>query len=70
MICPTCKAEGQTSRVDIGGGATTDMWSAPYYDEAGVYHHHDLNTTTWVYDCSRGHRWTAAQRKKCPAGDY
>ena len=33
----------------------TLMYSAPYYDENGVYHHEDPNVYTTEYECSLGH---------------
>lgn len=67
MICQTCKAEGQKSIVTPSHGGTTAMYCQPFYDENGVYHHHDSNTTTTGYTCSRGHRWSeVAPKPKCP----
>jgi len=43
------------------------MRCSPYYDEDGVYHHHDTNITTSSYSCSNGHEWTTKSRGKCPA---
>lgn len=67
VICPTCKSEGKKSYVTPGGRMTTDMFYPPYYDEDGVYHHHDRNTVTADYSCSRGHQWTENQRNQCPS---
>ena len=67
VICATCKAEGQTSTITVGGGMVTSVYYPPYYDEAGVYHSHDANAATFNYACSRGHRWKGAvPPPKCP----
>ena len=65
--CPECKASGLKSRVTPHGGSRTLMRCSPYYDEDGVYHHHDTNITTSSYSCSNGHEWTTKSRGKCPA---
>lgn len=66
MKCPTCVAEGKTSRVYPLGGFVTCMASYPYYDEAGNYHHHDPNTHTGSYQCSEGHKWSDSSKSPCP----
>jgi len=68
--CPTCEAEGRRSRAYPGITYTTDMYFAPYYDEDGVYHHHDANSRTSSYRCSNGHEWMEAGVWECPAGDW
>ena len=46
----------------------TAMASAPFYDEKGEYHNHDLNTQTTGYSCSNGHRFVIAARATCWCG--
>lgn len=67
MICPTCQAEGKTSTIRIGERMTTLMYCAPFYDEQGAYHHHDLNIKTQSYSCSQGHAWDEKSRTPCPS---
>ena len=57
MICPTCAAAGEMSRIEIGPSSRTCMHCAPFYDEQGRLHDHDANTTRTVLRCSRGHEW-------------
>lgn len=66
MKCETCVNEGKTSRVFPEGGYETLMYCSPYYDEQGKLHHHDMNTCTYGYHCSNGHRWHKSVRKPCP----
>jgi len=68
MICPTCNVEGKTSRVTIGRGSVTLVYSAPFYDEQGKFHKHDTNTHTQEYTCSNGHRWTEQSKNECWCG--
>lgn len=58
MICEECKAQNLTSNVYPGVSTSTLMWCQPFYDEKGVYHDHDRNTSTTDYRCSNGHKWT------------
>lgn len=67
MKCPTCIAEGRTSRVTPGFTSSTLMGWSPYYDEAGVYHSHDPNERRQSLSCSNGHRWTDVRVVPCPA---
>lgn len=66
MKCPRCVGEGKRSQVYAGGGFSTLVACQPFYDEDGIYHSHDLNTQTWNYSCSNGHRWTVSGTSKCP----
>ena len=68
MICATCKATNQTSRVFTRGGSTTAAHYQPFYDEDGNYHHHDGNVRTASYECSNGHRWTEQSTGSCWCG--
>lgn len=67
MICQKCKDEGLKSRVYGGIGSVTLVYYPPFYDEDGVYHSHDGNTSTAGYNCSNGHRWTVKSNGWCPA---
>src|SRR2546430_16577299 len=66
MKCNECIKEGKTSKVYPQGGTSTLMYCPPFYDEAGVYHHHDCNVKTFLYRCSRGHTWIEKQDPMCP----
>lgn len=66
MICPKCKELGEKSRVYGGTGMTTCAYYTPYWDEEGVYHHHDGNRHTYSYNCSNGHSITVTGTGKCP----
>jgi hypothetical protein len=66
MICPECKAEGETSQIIPLAGLRTDMAFYPYFDEVGSYHSHDPNYSTMGYECSRGHKWNEKVINKCP----
>ncbi len=68
MKCPQCVKEGKRSTVTPGFSSTTAMYCAPYYDEDGKHHHHDLNMTTTGYACSNGHEWTEGKRGSCWCG--
>lgn len=67
MICETCKGEGEKSSVTCHGAVTTCMGYYPYWDEDGVYHNHDPNSTRSIYKCSRGHEFSKTQLNRCPA---
>lgn len=67
MKCPTCVEQGERSTVTEGGGTTTLMGFSPFYDEDGVRHFHDGNTTTTSYRCSRGHSWSEKSKHRCSA---
>ena len=69
MKCPFCEKEGKTSRLYPGGEMSTLLHCSPFYDEAGVYHHHDSNQITRDYRCSEGHRYYTTSKNKCPAKD-
>jgi hypothetical protein len=66
MICSKCKEEGRKSIVRGGIGSSTCIYCPPYYDEEGVYHHHDDNWRSYEYTCSNGHRITVSSTGKCP----
>lgn len=68
MKCPVCIEEGEKSTLRDLGGSSTLMYYAPYYDEDGVYHHHDGNMTSSMFACSRGHTVTIARSGSCHCG--
>lgn len=70
MKCPVCIEKGLKSSVYPGGGSCTAMYCAPYYDKDGKYHNHDMNTSTFGYSCSRGHRWSVSSNGSCPSCDF
>ncbi len=70
MKCPTCVEEGEKSKIFPLGSSMTLMYCAPFYDEEGVYHHHDGNIITSEYRCSREHHWVEKRNPSCPAGDW
>lgn len=70
MICKECQKANQKSRISILGVATTDMLCPSYYDEEGVYHHHDINIITESFQCSNNHRWTTGKHPRCPSCDW
>ena len=69
MKCPVCTQLGLRSKVFQGIGSCTLLHCPPYYDEDGVYHNHDWNSTTYGYTCSQGHEWATSVKRGCPAGD-
>jgi len=70
MKCSECITEGKKSRITPGMSSTTLMYCAPYYDEEGLYHHHDSNITTTSYSCSNGHRWSNSHTGQCGSCDW
>ena len=68
MNCPTCDGE----LIFDGGGWTTLMGFSEHFDDAGVVHSHDPNTTTGSGYCHRGHRWAIVGTVACLAAgcDY
>jgi len=70
MICEKCKEQGLKSTVRILPGTSTLMYSAPFYDENGVYHDHDPNHHSGGYRCSNGHQWRVSYQASCPNCDY
>jgi len=66
MICTECQANNLKSFVYPSGQTVTAMYCQPYYDENGVYHHHDMNTFRTQYNCSNGHSWSEATTGSCP----
>lgn len=70
MICKQCKEEGKQSIVYPGMSTQTCMSYYPFYDENGVYHHHDGNTIFYDYKCSNGHEFTETSKIRCPSCDW
>jgi hypothetical protein len=67
--CPTCVAEGETSKVvwREEGPSTSIPWQ-PFTDENGWVHEHDPNANMHIFECTRGHEWSGIQRKACWCG--
>lgn len=66
MKCPECQKDGEKSKVYVPTcGMRTLMGWQSFWDEDGNYHSHDLNTTTTIYSCSRGHEWTVKSKDPC-----
>lgn len=67
MRCATCVSEGRESRVHNRGMRRTLLaGGGEFFDEKGVRHYHDPNTTTTRYECSNGHTWEENTRAQCP----
>ena len=66
MKCLECVKEGKKSCVRINPFSTQFGHFPPFWDEEGVYHVHDTNTTTQYYRCDRGHSWSENVPNKCP----
>lgn len=64
--CPECAAQDQRSRIYPGCTVVTAMCTDYYYDEDGVFHHHDPNVRSTDYTCSNGHRWFDSVIPECP----
>ena len=61
MICPICDGE-----LILGGGEITSMGFSKHFDDDGVVHSHDPNTTTGIGRCHKGHRWSIFGTVACP----
>lgn len=69
MMCSQCVAEGKRSSIREGLGTRTLVYCAPFYDEDGKYHIHDMNMNYKAYSCSNGHTWNAVkERSSCWCG--
>jgi hypothetical protein len=67
MICQFCKDDGERSRITIGGGCSSALTHAPYYDEDGEW----VQPPSEVWDmtgyrCSRGHDWRVRRQHGKP----
>lgn len=66
MKCEKCAAFGDKSKVYSDGASSTliggggEMW-----DEDGVSHYHNPNTTSTGYHCNKGHRWSIKGKSPC-----
>jgi hypothetical protein len=68
MRCTECVESGVASKVyDCGATRTCMGGGGPYWDEEGVRHQHDSNTTTTGFRCSQGHMWVTKSMQACPA---
>jgi len=68
MICPVCKENNEKSTVRDYGGTSTLMGNPSYYDEDGVYHHHDTNNRRHNFECSNEHKFmTIRKGSPCPS---
>lgn len=67
-VCSVCESQGVKYQIrSSGGGTRTKVANIPYWDEDGVYHHHDSNKATHKYKCSNGHLIERVQYgKDCP----
>jgi len=69
MKCRKCREYGAKSVVFFPGTpVSTDGENAPFYDKQGRLHHHDSNSVTALYRCSRGHHWTERTTGVCWCG--
>jgi hypothetical protein len=69
MKCQECESSGQRSKVFSDGySLVTAMGGGEsFWDEDGVRHRHDPNTSTTGFSCSAGHRWSTRRKSPCPA---
>ena len=67
MKCPKCLEENKKSTVQINNTMSTDVYNTPYYDEDGIYHHHDTNIYTTHCRCSNNHEFVINERRACPS---
>lgn len=70
MICPECKIAGKKSQIFVGNTTSTLGHCPPFYDEKGVYHHHDNNRHKKQLSCTNGHRWEQLDENKCPGCNW
>lgn len=68
ILCPTCMAAGEKSKVYGPSLLSTAMFVPPFWDEEGRYHSHDPNVRKRTYECSRGHQWTELVGGRCWCG--
>lgn len=67
MKCEKCVEAGLRSFVYPGITFVTSMISQSFYDEDGIYHHHDPNWHSSSWSCSQGHRWEVRSLHPCSA---
>ena len=58
MKCKECIKQDLKSSIYIEHTTITLMCASSYYDEDGLYHHHDSNVLTTGYKCSNNHKWS------------
>lgn len=71
LRCPECLKTNQRSvvravgseRIPAAGFAPVDV----FYDEAGLWHGHDLNRICTKYGCSNSHVFSITWGNQCPA---
>lgn len=68
MKCLECIRLGKKSTVTPHECSVTLAYYTPYYDEEGIYHHHDKNTHTQQFTCSNNHRWETKSHGICSCG--
>ena len=66
MKCPVCIKQDLKSKL-YGGDSCfiTAMSGGEFYDEGGVSHRHDPNTSSYGYRCSNGHSFIIKRRIGC-----
>ena len=68
MRCQRCLDEGQVSKVYLSQWCTSTLvCGQTFYDEYEVLHHHDPNSTTRGFHCSRGHSGEVKTWSGCEA---
>jgi hypothetical protein len=70
LICLTCTSLNQKSIVTVLE-QRTHVWARclPFYDEGGVLHYHDKNTTILYLSCSNGHHFEVVKEPEpCQCG--
>lgn len=67
--CPECVRTGQLSKLYMPNGYTSTLMGGTqtYFDEDGVRHHHEVNTSRGQGSCSNGHILDFIASTKCPA---
>ena len=70
MKCETCRGLKLESFVYERESTSTLAYYQPYYDQKGVYHNHNGNKLTQMYECSFGHRFYVPVVSKCPNCDW
>ena len=69
MKCRKCNDANLKSIVFYPGiPISPDVENQPFYDKLGRMHHHDSNSVTALYRCSRGHNWTEKTTGDCWCG--
>lgn len=66
MKCPTCVAEGKTSRLNVRRRVGSKLEVERFWDEEGKLHVHDNTIYAHNYWCSLGHHHRLATMGECP----